>query len=328
MNNISSGDPLPGDQGDRLSKRREFWSRLKRSWVVEWTLTYCTAAFAAFDAVEIAVHAFKWPDEISHFVSVVLLLGIPVAASLAWYRGEQARGRISAAQLLIIALLLLTIGSVWRLIGQPPEQPFALMLSQRDPDIFYGSRKNNYEIARVLNNQAALSEDTQFSEELAGAKTNFFMMSNTAGGIFRSHEPDFEAALKRGVSIRILLSDYSAANDQNINGFAEAVHEEPDLLRSEIKGTIKIIRELSLRANNDKNVYRGNIELRLFDKPIFYTAWVRDGGSPNAIAHMSVHMYRSKNEWPSFRFGKDAQLMVQSLKLDYESLWVLSRPVL
>jgi hypothetical protein len=316
----------PPQQGK--SKISQLWDHAKRSWIVQWTVAYCAFAFGAFDCLEIAGHAMEWPSTVSHIASIILILGIPITTFLAWYHGEQARVRVSGSELVIIVLLLLTIGSVWKLMGRPIGQPqvsLGQLLSERDPAIFYGSRKHDYEIARVLHNQAALREETQFSEEIRGAHSSFYLMANTAGSIFRSHEPEFEDALKRGVHVRVLLSDYSAANDANMNSFASAVGEDPMLVHADGKAVSEIIMQLMEKVNKDKATYRGDLDLRWFAKPLFYTAWIRDGTSAEAIAHLSVHMYRSKNEWPAFRFGKDSKLMVESLRLDYESLWRSSK---
>jgi TolB-like protein/Tfp pilus assembly protein PilF len=89
-----------------------FWDRIKRHKVVEWTLAYVAFAYAVLHGVQMAREAFEWPAAVSRITLLVLLLGTPIAATLAWYHGHRARHRISGVELSILIALLLVAGSV------------------------------------------------------------------------------------------------------------------------------------------------------------------------------------------------------------------------
>jgi TolB-like protein/tetratricopeptide (TPR) repeat protein len=91
---------------------RSIWGTIKHHKVVEWTLTYVAAGYALLHCVEMAGEAFEWPTLIARLTIGVLLLGIPVAATLAWYHGHRARQRVSSAELGILTALLVVAGSI------------------------------------------------------------------------------------------------------------------------------------------------------------------------------------------------------------------------
>ena len=90
----------------------DFWARIRRHKVVEWTLAYIAFGYALLHGVQMLREAFEWPLLVSRITVVLLLLGIPVAATLAWYHGHRARQRISGPELSILIALLVVAGSV------------------------------------------------------------------------------------------------------------------------------------------------------------------------------------------------------------------------
>jgi TolB-like protein/Flp pilus assembly protein TadD len=89
-----------------------FWARIKGHKVVEWTLAYVAFGYALLHGVQMLREAFEWPLLVSRITAVGLLLGIPVAATLAWYHGHRARHRVSGPELSILIALLVVAGSV------------------------------------------------------------------------------------------------------------------------------------------------------------------------------------------------------------------------
>jgi serine/threonine-protein kinase len=62
--------------------------------------------------------AFEWPLLVSRMTAIGLLLGIPLAVTLAWYHGHRARHWISGPELSILTALLVVAGSVlWYVSG-------------------------------------------------------------------------------------------------------------------------------------------------------------------------------------------------------------------
>jgi len=89
-----------------------FWARIRRHKVVEWTLAYVAFGYALLHGVQMLREAFEWPLLVSRIVAVGLVLGVPVAATLAWYHGHRARHRVSGPELSILIALLVVAGSV------------------------------------------------------------------------------------------------------------------------------------------------------------------------------------------------------------------------
>jgi TolB-like protein/thioredoxin-like negative regulator of GroEL len=90
----------------------EVWARIKEHKVAQWTLAYAAFAYTALHAMQMAREAFEWPASVSRITLLVLLLGTPIAATLAWYHGHRARQRISATELSILTVLLLIAGTL------------------------------------------------------------------------------------------------------------------------------------------------------------------------------------------------------------------------
>jgi hypothetical protein len=54
-----------------------------------------------------------WPEQLQELTGLALLLGLPVAATLAWYHGDKGRQRVSRGELAILALLVLVGGGLF-----------------------------------------------------------------------------------------------------------------------------------------------------------------------------------------------------------------------
>ena len=102
------------------------WETIKHHKVVEWTLAYAAFGYALLHCVEMVSNAFEWPPAAARLTVFVLVLGIPVVATLAWYHGHRARGRISGLELPILTALLVIAGSVlWLVSREGHERPGA-----------------------------------------------------------------------------------------------------------------------------------------------------------------------------------------------------------
>ncbi len=109
----SNGHPPPaGEAGPQAPAPKGVWERLKEHKVAQWTLTYAAAAYTLLHGVEMLSQAQDWPHVFIRILSLVLVLGVPVVITLAWYHGARGLKYISGPELLIVALLLFLIGSV------------------------------------------------------------------------------------------------------------------------------------------------------------------------------------------------------------------------
>src|SRR5215831_4404064 len=101
------------EQLNRASQPPEaFWARVRRHKVVEWTLAYVAFGYALLHGVQMLREAFEWPLLVSRIIAIGLVLGVPVAVTLAWYHGHRARHRVSGPELSILIALLVVAGSV------------------------------------------------------------------------------------------------------------------------------------------------------------------------------------------------------------------------
>src|SRR5262249_36776599 len=82
-------EPLPHDS---------FWARIRRHKVVEWTLAYSAFGYATLHLVEMLRDAFEWPALVPRLTVFGLVLGTPIAVTLAWYHGHRARHRVSGQE--------------------------------------------------------------------------------------------------------------------------------------------------------------------------------------------------------------------------------------
>jgi TolB-like protein/thioredoxin-like negative regulator of GroEL len=94
------------------------WDKIKRHKVAEWTLAYVAFSYAFLHGAELLSDAQEWPHVIVRVLSLILVLGVPIVATLAWFHGHRAQHRISRVELFILIVLLASAGVVlWRLSG-------------------------------------------------------------------------------------------------------------------------------------------------------------------------------------------------------------------
>jgi TolB-like protein len=70
-------------------------------------------------------HAFEWPHVVQRIVTLIVLLGVPVAATLAWYQGHRAQRRVSGQELAVLTVLLVVGGSVLWWVSRHSHEPIA-----------------------------------------------------------------------------------------------------------------------------------------------------------------------------------------------------------
>ena len=106
---------VPGGE----SHHTTVWARIKQHKIAEWTLAYVAFAFALLHGVTLLSDALEWPHVIVRSLTLLLIIGVPVVPTLAWYHGVRASKRVSGSELIIIALLLLIGGSLLWLVPRP-----------------------------------------------------------------------------------------------------------------------------------------------------------------------------------------------------------------
>jgi TolB-like protein/Tfp pilus assembly protein PilF len=93
----------------------DLWSRVKEHKIAQWTVAYAAFAFVTLHAATLVSDALEWPHVLVRALTLVLMLGLPMAPILAWYHGVRALRRVSIPELILIVLLLVIAGALlWR----------------------------------------------------------------------------------------------------------------------------------------------------------------------------------------------------------------------
>lgn len=89
--------------------------RIKHHKVVQWTLAYAALAYTLLQGAEMLSSSLGWPHGLMRIFTIVLLVGAPIAATVAWYHGHRGQQKVTASEVMIIALLLALGGAfLWR----------------------------------------------------------------------------------------------------------------------------------------------------------------------------------------------------------------------
>ncbi len=91
------------------------WAALRQRKLVQWALAYAAAAWVLLQVLGLSVDSYDWPGWIMRLAIGAALLGFVVTLVLAWFHGERGQQRVSAAELLVLALVLSIGGALlWR----------------------------------------------------------------------------------------------------------------------------------------------------------------------------------------------------------------------
>ncbi len=100
-----------------------FWHRIQEHKILQWAVGYVGVAIAIAHGQELLADAFDWPRLIGRILMSALVLGLPVALTLAWYHGHRGLRRIGQGELTIISLLVLIgAGLLVALVRSPGER--------------------------------------------------------------------------------------------------------------------------------------------------------------------------------------------------------------
>src|SRR5262249_21567639 len=106
---------------DRLS---QLWRRIYDRKMVQWSIAYIAVAYALQHGVVLTDEAFAWPGWVLRVSMLLLILGLPVIMTFAWYHGERSNRHFSTAETTIVTLLLV-IGSILFYAFVQPRQEVA-----------------------------------------------------------------------------------------------------------------------------------------------------------------------------------------------------------
>ena len=94
---------------------QNLWDRLRRRKVVQWGIAYAAGAWGLLQGLQFLAQAFDWHGNLLRLATVALVLGLPIALTLAWYHGDRGTQRATRTEFAILTLLCLLGGGLfWR----------------------------------------------------------------------------------------------------------------------------------------------------------------------------------------------------------------------
>src|SRR3974390_698048 len=96
------------------------WQRLNQHKVLQWGLAYVGAGLAIAHGAELLTSAYDWPTIVRRTVVLLLVVGLPVVLTLAWYHGHRHLKNFSAPEATIVALLVVLGAGLLILLVRAP----------------------------------------------------------------------------------------------------------------------------------------------------------------------------------------------------------------
>ena len=127
---IGRANPKPPSI-DRLS---QIWRRIHDHKVVQWTVAYIAVAYGLQHGVIIASESLQWPNAVARTSILLLVLGLPLVITFAWYHGAKASRNFSRAELSILSILLVLSSLMFFIFVRPAGISCAVI--KIDPEFF------------------------------------------------------------------------------------------------------------------------------------------------------------------------------------------------
>ena len=89
---------------------------IKKRKVVQWCVGYLGGAWVVLEAASVLGDTYGWPAGLMRALPVVLGAGAIATLVLAWYHGERGAQRMTGAELVVLATLLVATGGVVRVV--------------------------------------------------------------------------------------------------------------------------------------------------------------------------------------------------------------------
>jgi len=99
------------------------WRRILAHKVLQWGLAYSGAALAIAHGTTLLAEAYDWPRFVSRLVVTLLVVGLPLVLTLAWYHGHRHLQNFSVPELTIVSLLILIGGGLTLALVRGPATP-------------------------------------------------------------------------------------------------------------------------------------------------------------------------------------------------------------
>ena len=106
------------------------WRRLGEHRVAQWTAAYVGLAYAIQHAVVLTGEAFEWPQFVQRVTMLLLILGMPLVVTVAWYHGERASRSFSTAEFSILSAILVVGAMLFYVFVEPSAEIRARPVTQ------------------------------------------------------------------------------------------------------------------------------------------------------------------------------------------------------
>ena len=111
------------------------WQRLKDHRVAQWTVGYVAVAYGIQHAVILTSESYEWPNIVARATMTLLVLGLPLMMTLAWYHGNRANRHTTGGEMAIVSVMLVGLSLAFYLFFRPasvvvPTQPASFTAAQ------------------------------------------------------------------------------------------------------------------------------------------------------------------------------------------------------
>ena len=158
-----------------------FWHRIQEHKILQWGLGYVGVAIAIAHGQELLADAFDWPHLIGRILMSVLVLGLPVVLTLAWYHGHKGLKRVGQGELTIIALLVLIGAGLLVVLVRSPGESSAEHRAGHALDSSVAPGTSAQAAAPVASPQRHLSSRPALCRHVAAARSGVLLRRAVGG---------------------------------------------------------------------------------------------------------------------------------------------------
>jgi hypothetical protein len=205
-------------------------------------------------------------------------------------------------------------------------------LERFDQAVFQGISRGSYDVARVFPDEVTLKAEARMGEILHGTRHSFDLLAGHGLSVVGEFRGEIEAAVLRGVSVRVALMDPTPANKTAIELGASATGLRPDVFPRRVNESLGIVAAIRQQLLASKNQSGGSIEARLHRGPLLFSLWIKDGKFGDAaVANVSVSKYRDPGTGRgalSFRLsGRTADRSITEFVRQFDAVWATAERV-
>jgi TolB-like protein len=147
------------------------WEELRRRKIVQWALAYLAGAWVALQLLDVVAEPWGIGSGLLLAAQILLAFGFCATLVLAWYHGEQGRQRVSGAELLMLAALLVIAGAAVAFVRGDGESA-AAGAGEADTPLAADSIPERSIAVLPLDNLSPADEHAYFAGAMTEAITN------------------------------------------------------------------------------------------------------------------------------------------------------------